>query len=73
MSGEYTSGLNRIALLFFAASGPDASAAGFDDSLILKELSREWGDRKIPGRQELEEEGQRVLREWAENPDRIPY
>ncbi len=63
----------RIRRIVFAATGQDAADAGFDDFRILEELALEWPKRTVEGKQELAEEGRRVLEAWRENPDRIPY
>jgi guanine deaminase len=63
----------RISTVFFAASGEDAAQAGFDDSVILRELKRGWVERKIDGNQALREEGLRVLQAWTENPKKQEY
>lgn len=63
----------RIPRVVFASAGEDAKAAGFDDSLITHELSLPWEDRALQGNQALREEGQRVLEEWARDPDRLEY
>ncbi len=63
----------RIQEIHFAAGKEDAAAIGFDDSRILEELGRDWANRDIESQQSLREEGRAVLRDWAANPDRVPY
>ena len=63
----------RIDTVVFSASAEDAVAAGFDDTRIMEELSREWVERSINGTQALREEGRRVLEGWVENPWKMPY
>jgi len=63
----------RIPRVVFASGGEDAEAAGFNDSFITHELSLSWEDRALQGSQALREEGQRVLEEWARDPDRLEY
>ena len=63
----------RIPRVVFAGAGEDAKAAGFDDTLIAHELSLGWEDRALRSTQALREEGQKVLEEWAQNPDRVEY
>lgn len=63
----------RIEEIVYAAAGSDAVEAGFDDLAIADEISRPEEERSIPQRQELADEGRKVLRAWKENPDRVPY
>ncbi len=63
----------RIPRVVFAGEGEDAKAAGFDDTLIAKELSLGWKERALQGDQALGEEGKKVLEEWARDPDRVEY
>ena len=64
---------SRIPRVVFAAGGEDAKAAGFDDAVIAGELSLGWEDRSVRSEQILKDEGQKVLEEWARNPDRVEY
>lgn len=63
----------RISTVVFAADGKDASEAGFDDQHILQELSLSREERKIRSSRLLTAEGKRVLEDWGQNPNRIPY
>ena len=59
--------------VFFAAVAADAAEAGFDDSLIYKELSRPLAERKVPFVQLMREESLACFREWQATPNRISY
>jgi tRNA(Arg) A34 adenosine deaminase TadA len=63
----------RIGRVVYAASGDDAKAAGFDDTIIARELNLAWGERSIEVRQALEEEGREVLDLWRRNPLKRGY
>ncbi len=63
----------RIDRVYFAASGKDASEAGFDDQLIYEELTRSPDERRIPTLQMMRNEAQTAFRIWKDNPDRIEY
>jgi len=63
----------HIREIHFAASKEDASAAGFDDALILSELEKGWEGRSLPAHQALVREGAEVLREWMQNPRKVQY
>ncbi len=63
----------RIPRVVFASQGEDADEAGFDDAFIARELSLDWKERTMEGRQALREEGNAVLRRWKEKPDRAEY
>ena len=63
----------RIPRVVYAGSGEDARVAGFDDTLIARELNTDWKDRSLQSRQALRDEGWKVLEEWVRDPDRKPY
>jgi tRNA(Arg) A34 adenosine deaminase TadA len=63
----------RIPRVVFASPGEDAAEAGFDDTLIARELSLDWKDRRLESSQSLREEAREVLRRWKENPNRAEY
>jgi guanine deaminase len=63
----------HIREIHFAASKEDASAAGFDDGRILRELGLGWEQRSLPSHRALAREGTEVLEAWVRNPRRIPY
>ncbi len=63
----------RMERLYFASTREDATAAGFDDSLIYEELAREPGDRKIPMIQTMRQEGAAAFNAWSNAEHRTSY
>jgi tRNA(Arg) A34 adenosine deaminase TadA len=63
----------RISRIVFAASRHDAAGAGFDDEWLYRELPLAIEARRVPTRQTLREEAQRVFAEWLQFPGRIVY
>ena len=63
----------RLDKVFFACTATDASEAGFDDSLIYREISSAHKLRKIPFEPAMREEGLAAFRVWAQKMDKIPY
>ncbi len=63
----------RPARVFFAATAHDAAAAGFDDSLIYRELTRPFRERKIPTQQLMRQEALAAFTAWREKPGRTDY
>jgi guanine deaminase len=63
----------RISRVVFAAAGEDARAAGFDDTVIAREIGLGWEQRAVASLKALEEQGKRVLEDWARNPGRVDY
>src|SRR5208282_1455098 len=63
----------RPARVFFGSTAADASKAGFDDSLIYKEISHPHSERKIPMHQLMRDEALEAFRAWARQPNRLPY
>ena len=63
----------RLDALYFAASHEDAADAGFDDTLLYKEVSKDWNSRALDAEQHLQSEAQRVFSHWKNKPDRIGY
>jgi tRNA(Arg) A34 adenosine deaminase TadA len=59
--------------LYFAAGREDAEHAGFDDSLIYRELAQPHAARAIPTTQLLAAEGRVVLERWKITPGKIVY
>jgi len=59
--------------LVFASSKEDASAAGFDDSLIYREIPLPIEKRMIETQQLLREEGQFVFDKWVASDDKTKY
>ena len=59
--------------IYFAATRDDASAVGFDDSLIYEELNIPIAERKIEMTSLQREDAIRLFKEWEEKPDKICY
>jgi guanine deaminase len=66
----YWAHLSRV---YFAGSAADASAAGFDDSLIYREITEPHSARRIPMIQIMREEAMAAFRAWKEKPNKIAY
>ncbi len=63
----------RISGVWFASGKEDAEAAGFDDSLIYKEMSKEIGDRQLKMVKLEEPLAGELFRKWLDNPVRKLY
>ncbi|HEX2712788.1 MAG TPA: nucleoside deaminase [Candidatus Acidoferrales bacterium] len=63
----------RPAKVFFASTGKDAAAYGFDDWLIRDELQLPAPQRRIPMVQLMRKEALQAFRAWEQKSDRIPY
>jgi len=63
----------RLARVIYGATRGDAAAAGFDDSLIYRELALPPGERAIPMTQLLRDEALESFRRWGELEGRTPY
>ncbi len=63
----------RPAHVFYASTRDDAAAAGFDDSLIYRELDLAPERRKIPMTQVLRDEAARVFQAWKDTTSKTPY
>ena len=63
----------RVGRIVWANSRADATAIGFDDEAIYREVSLSPGERAIPSSRLLAAEALAVLREWAARPDRTMY
>ena len=59
--------------VYFAATASDAAEAGFDDSLIYREISEPHGRRRIPFEPMMREAGLEPFRAWMQKNDRIRY
>jgi guanine deaminase len=66
----YWSHLSRI---YFAGNARDASQAGFDDSLIYREITQPHSTRRIPMIQMMREDALAAFRAWEEKPNKITY
>jgi guanine deaminase len=63
----------RPARVYFAATAADAAKAGFDDSLIYREIPRPHADRKIPMVQIKSEQALEAFRAWERYPSKVRY
>jgi len=63
----------RPSRVFFAATQQEASAAGFDDSFIYREIERPPSERSIPMIHVIDENATRPFEEWATKPDKTEY
>ena len=63
----------RLGKVYFASVAADAAKAGFDDSLIYREIAQELGKRSIPMEQMMREEALAAFRAWQEKLDKIQY
>lgn len=59
--------------VYFAATREDAAAAGFDDEMIYRELTRDAGERRLK-MERLDMDGaNEAFRMWRASEDRTPY
>jgi tRNA(Arg) A34 adenosine deaminase TadA len=63
----------RIRSLYFACNAADAAEAGFDDTMIYEQIALDWPSRSITVQQGLRDKGIAVLRQWIDNPRKVPY
>jgi guanine deaminase len=63
----------RLKRVFFAGTREEAAGAGFDDSLIYRELQAPLQERRIPMVPLMNKEAQLAFREWLAKPGRIAY
>jgi guanine deaminase len=63
----------RLSRVYFASAAADASKAGFDDSLIYREIAQPHAQRTIPMIQMMREESLAAFRAWDEKPNKIAY
>lgn len=63
----------RPKAVYFACTKTDASAIGFDDSFIYKELDLDFQQRQIPMIPFLREEALNVFKAWEVKEDKIEY
>lgn len=59
--------------VYFGASAEDASSAGFDDSLIYREIAVPHTSRKIPMVQLMHDEALEPFRTWERQPNKVSY
>lgn len=70
LAAAYWARLNRI---YYAASGDDAAAAGFDDQAIYQDLAKPPTERSIPMSQALRPEAVVAFDNWLQREDRTAY
>ena len=63
----------RPARVFFAATHDDASAAGFDDGFIYRQIAVPPAERSIPMIHVADAAATRPFEEWTSKPDRTEY
>jgi guanine deaminase len=63
----------RLSHIFFAAVDADAAHAGFDDSVIYRELAQPHSQRKIPMTQLMRDEALEAFRAWEKMPNKVEY
>ena len=63
----------RPARVYFGSTAADASKAGFDDSLIYREIPQPHAERKIPMIQMMGEEAGEAFRVWESQPNKLAY
>lgn len=63
----------RPVKVFFASTGTDAAAYGFDDALIVEQFRLPVSERRIPMVQLMREEALEAFRAWEKKTDRIEY
>lgn len=59
--------------VFYVATAADASAAGFDDSFIYRQIAVSPDERSIPMIHAADAEATRPFREWTSKLDRAKY
>lgn len=63
----------RISAVWYASGREDAEAAGFDDSLIYEELSKNSRERTLKMEQLNEPSADALFRKWIEKADKQQY
>jgi guanine deaminase len=63
----------RLSRIYFASDAADASQAGFDDSLIYREIAQPYSQRKVPMIQTMRDEALAAFRAWQEKSNKIEY
>ena len=64
---------SRCDAIFYGNSAADASAAGFDDSLLYAEVSRPIDQRRIPMERLLANQAMESFNTWRARVDKIEY
>lgn len=63
----------RIDRVYYANTAEDASAIGFDDALLYREIALPRDARMLPSERLLADEALEVFREWAADPGKVRY
>jgi tRNA(Arg) A34 adenosine deaminase TadA len=63
----------RPEIIYYAGTREDASAAGFDDSMIYDEIQAKLSERKIPAVNLGRPGAREVFREWSHKKDKKMY
>jgi guanine deaminase len=63
----------RLSRVYYASVSSDAAQAGFDDSMIYRELAQPLSERKIPMIQMMREQGLEAFRMWKNSSRKIEY
>jgi len=63
----------RISRIYFANAASDAASAGFDDSLIYREIPLPLTQRAIPMIQIMRDQALPAFHAWQEKPNKIVY
>ncbi|HTW59217.1 MAG TPA: nucleoside deaminase [Terriglobales bacterium] len=63
----------RLTRIYYGNAAADASAIGFDDSFIYRELGHTLPQRAIPMVQTMREQALAAFRAWQEKPNKILY
>jgi guanine deaminase len=63
----------RLGRLYFANLASDAAQAGFDDSLIYREMAQPISARKIPMIQMMREQALEAFRAWEKSMRKVDY
>jgi tRNA(Arg) A34 adenosine deaminase TadA len=70
LAAMYWARLDRV---FYANTAADASAIGFDDERLYRELALSPDSRSLPSERLLAAEARAVFDEWFADPDRVSY
>jgi tRNA(Arg) A34 adenosine deaminase TadA len=63
----------RLDRIYYAATRDDAATAGFDDSLIYREVAMPLDQRAIPITNLMRDEGREPMRVWKSLQDKVAY
>jgi guanine deaminase len=63
----------RLSRVYYGNLAEDATQAGFDDSLIYREIARPHAERAIPMIQMMRQEALAAFRAWKDLPGKTAY